>query len=248
MTGVKERTVIYRHDGVELTGRLALPAGVPRAVVLVVPTIFGPTPLMWERAEALAVHGYAAMVADFYGANGPDQGDMAAVRAAADALSADSRFYRDRFLAALNALRSQPGFGEFSAFAIGYCMGGQVVLELARDGAELDGVVSFHGLLDTKAPAQQRTVQARILVCHGHRDPMVPPEQVRAFQDEMDAAKADWHMHIYARAKHGFTDPASDARGLPAIAYDHSAHRQSWAAALSFLDEMSDSGDRDLPE
>lgn len=245
---MKDRTVLYRHDGLALTGRLALPAGVPRAVVLIVPTIIGPAPIMWQRAEALAALGYAAMVADYYGAAGPDQGDMAAVRAAADALRADSRHYRDRFLAALDALRSQPGFGELPAFAFGYCMGGQAVLELARDGAELDGVISFHGLLDTAAPAGRGVIQARLLVCHGHRDPMVPPDQVRAFQDEMDAARADWHLHIYARAKHGFTDPASDARGLPGIAYDRSADRQSWAAALAFVDEISAASSGELPD
>jgi len=116
-------------------------------------------------------------------------------------------------------------------------MGGQAVLELARAGEDLALVASFHGLLDTQRPAAS-AITPRILVCHGDRDPMVPRAQVTAFWEEMDAVGADWHFHAYANVKHGFTDPASDARGLPAIAYDGSADRQSWAALTSLLDEV----------
>lgn len=116
-------------------------------------------------------------------------------------------------------------------------MGGQAVLELARAGEDLAAVVSFHGLLDTKRLATA-PVHPRILVCHGDRDPMVPREQVLAFWEEMDAAQAHWHFHAYSGVKHGFTDPASDTRGLPAVGYDPSADRQSWAAMLSLFDEV----------
>jgi dienelactone hydrolase len=122
--------------------------------------------------------------------------------------------------------------------AIGFCMGGQAALETARDGADLAAVVSFHGLLDTKDAAEPGAVKARILVCHGDADPMVPRTQVAAFWEEMDAAGADWHFHSYSGVRHGFTDPGSDARGLEAVKYNASADRQSWAAMMELFGEL----------
>ena len=119
--------------------------------------------------------------------------------------------------------------------AIGFCMGGQAVLELARDGADLAAVASFHGLLDTGSRAEKPIVP-RILVCHGDADALVPRAQVIEFWEEMDAADADWHFHSYSGVAHGFTNPRMlDGSGNPA--YDASADRQSWNALLSFLDE-----------
>ncbi|OZA63248.1 MAG: hypothetical protein B7X78_05710, partial [Sphingomonadales bacterium 39-62-4] len=116
--------------------------------------------------------------------------------------------------------------------------GGQAALELARDGADIVLAASFHGLLDTLAPARPSVVKTRILVCHGDADPMVSREQVIAFWEEMDAAGAGWHFHSYSGVKHGFTDPGSDARGMAAIGYDASADRQSWGALMDLLDEV----------
>ena len=115
-------------------------------------------------------------------------------------------------------------------------MGGQAVLELAREGAPLFAAVSFHGLLGTDLPAQPDAVTARILVCHGDADPMVPRSQVVAFWEEMDHAGADWHFHSYARVKHGFTNPAPTQN--PATAYNASADRQSWSAMYGLFDEV----------
>ena len=120
--------------------------------------------------------------------------------------------------------------------AIGFCMGGQAALELAREGAPLDAVVSFHGLLGTDLPAEPGHVTARILVCHGDADPMVPRSQVIAFWEEMDRAGASWHFHSYSGVRHGFTNPAPTEN--PATAYDESADRQSWAAMHALFDEV----------
>jgi dienelactone hydrolase len=129
--------------------------------------------------------------------------------------------------------------GDATLAAIGYCMGGQAVLEAARAGEDLALVASFHGILSTGRPAAAETpIAPRILVCHGDKDPLVPREQVLGFWQEMDAAQANWHFHAYSGVKHGFTDPGSDARGVPAIAYDASADRQSWAALTGLLDEV----------
>ena len=117
-------------------------------------------------------------------------------------------------------------------------MGGQAALELARDGHDLFATVSFHGLLTTDRAASNGAIKASILVCHGEADPLVPRDHVLNFWDEMDAAKANWHFHTYSGVKHGFTDPGSDSRGIPAISYDASADHQSWAAMNNLFDEI----------
>lgn len=231
------RKIEYLHGDVELVGRLKEPVGTPRAAVLIVPTISGPTDIMFKRAEWLTSLGYAAMVCDMYGGGEPIA-DFEAAVAKGMALSENPDHYRERFRLALDILRNETALPADRLAAIGFCMGGQVVLELARDGADFAAAVSFHGLLGTKRPAVAGAVKPRLLICHGQDDPKVPPEQVRSFQEEMDAAGADWHMHIYSGTRHGFTDPASDDRNMDAVAYNASAHRQSTTAMLSLFDEI----------
>ncbi|VWX51521.1 dienelactone hydrolase family protein [Novosphingobium sp. 9U] len=225
----------YRHGDVELTGWLARPQGVPRAAILVLPTIANVTPAVERRAAMLADLGYLALIADFYG---EPVADFAASGPLAQKLRADVAHYRGRIGVALDALRSLPEAVGSPVAAIGYCMGGQAALEAARDGHDLFAAVSFHGILTTDRPAEPGQIHARLLVCHGDADPLVPREQVLRFWEEMDAAGADWHFHAYSGVKHGFTDPGSDARGVPAIGYDTSADRQSWAAMRSLFDEI----------
>jgi dienelactone hydrolase len=230
MSGLKR--VDYSHGETPLTGWLARPAAKARAAVVLFPTIASFNAPVERRAGMLADAGYLVLVADFYGVA---EGDWQAL---AKDLRADPTHYRARLAAAVAALRERPEAAGLPMAAIGYCMGGQAALEAARDGQDLRAVVSFHGLLETGKPAEPRAVKARILVCHGDADPMVPRSHVLAFWEEMDRAQASWHFHSYSGVKHGFTDPGSDARGLPAIAYDASADRQSWAAMLEFFDEI----------
>ncbi len=224
--------VDYADGPTILTGWLARPAGKPRAAIVIFPTIANVNEHMERRARMLAEQGFVAMVADFYGEPVPS---FEAAGPLAARLRDTPEHYRARLRAAIAALRAEaPGL---AMAAIGYCMGGQAALETARDGADLVLAASFHGLLDTLKPAEPGAIRARLLVCHGDADPLVPHEQVLAFWNEMNAAGADWHFHAYSGVRHGFTDPASDARGLPAIAYDASADRQSWAALIAMLDE-----------
>jgi len=125
---------------------------------------------------------------------------------------------------------SLPGAKDLPLAAIGFCMGGQAVLELAREGAPFEAVVSFHGLLNTEMPAEAGKISARILICHGDADALVPREQVLGFWDEMDAAGANWHFHSYSGVEHSFTNPAG-------AAYDPSADRQCWTAMHALFDE-----------
>jgi dienelactone hydrolase len=233
MTGLA--TIGYRDDATPLTGLLARPLRPPRAAIVVFPTIANANPAVERRARMLADAGYLALIADFYG-NRPES--FEAAQAAAGELRASVAGYRARLRAAYECLAGLPEASGLPLATIGYCMGGQAALELAREGAALAGAVSFHGILETGRPAEPGTIKARLLVCHGDADPLVPRAQVLAFWDEMEAAGANWHFHAYSGVKHGFTDPGSDARGLPAIGYDASADRQSWAAMSSFFDEL----------
>lgn len=229
MTG---EPIAYRDGETELKGAVFRPATAPRAAIAVFPTIMNPTPAVEAKARALADAGYLAFLCDFYGET-PD--DFAASVELATALRADPAAYRRRLLA---------GIGQMSAIApgmphgaIGFCMGGQAVLELARAGTTLGAVASFHGLLDTRLPADPGAVSARILVCHGDADALVPRSQVLVFWEEMDRAGANWHFHSYSGVVHGFTNPNPPPAGGPP-SFDPSADRQSWAAMLSLFDEV----------
>ena len=224
----------YSDGEAALTGLLYRPPGKPRAGILVYPTIMNPTDSVLDKAQALADAGYLALVADFYG-KAPANFDDA--RQYATEIRQDVGAYRARLRAAIRALVSLDEAKDLPLGAIGYCMGGGAVLELARDGAPLEIVVSFHGLLATDMPAEPGGITARILVCHGDSDPMVPRSQVNAFWEEMDEAQANWHFHSYSGVKHGFTNPASPTDN-PALGYDASADRQSWASMHSLFDEV----------
>ncbi len=225
--------VSYSDGETALTGLLYSPAGKPRAAVLIYPTIMNVGGVVLDKAASLAEHGYLAFVADFYGKN-PDNFEQS--REFAAEIRPQPQVFRRRIRQAIGALVSLPEAEGLPLAAIGFCMGGGAALELAREGAPLEVVVSFHGLLGTDMPAEPGKVTSRILVCHGDADPAVPRSHVIAFWEEMDAAGADWHFHSYGGVKHGFTNPAPPHS--PAVAYDASADRQSWAAMFEMFDEV----------
>lgn len=225
--------VNYGDGQTVLTGWLARPSGPPRAAVAVFPTIMNGTPAVEAKALALAEVGYLAFVADFYGCDVPD---FAASMRLAESLRSEVEPYRQRLHAALAALGALPEAEGLPMLAIGFCMGGQAVLELARDNAPLLAVASFHGLLETTKPASA-PIKPRILVCHGDADVLVPRSHVQAFWEEMDRVGTNWHFHSYSGVPHGFTNPnPSPATG--GVSYDASADRQSWAAMLGLFDEV----------
>ena len=224
----------YTDGPTALTGLLARPAGKPRGAIVVFPTIMNQTPNALRRLPMLAEAGCLAFCADLYGRQPADRADAHAL---GTALRADVTAFRARIKAAVDTIAALPEAQVLPLAAIGYCMGGQAVLEAARMNLPLVLVASFHGILTTGAPASQ-PIRPRILVCHGDADPFVPREQVAAFQQEMDAVGANWHLHVYANVKHGFTDPEADSHGLPMLGYDASADRQSWAALLGLWEEL----------
>ncbi|MFO6447273.1 dienelactone hydrolase family protein [Erythrobacter sp. NE805] len=225
--------IAYADGDTALTGWLARPSGPARAAVAVFPTFMNTTPGVEAKARALAAAGCAALIGDFYGPAAPH--DMASAFAAMTALRADPRAMRVRLRATLEALEGlAPGV---PVIAIGFCLGGMAVLELARDGADFALAASFHGLLATPLPAAA-PIKPRLLVCHGDADSLVPRADVTAFWEEMDAVGADWHFLSFARVEHGFTNPL-DAMGEPNPAYDATADRQSWAALMGLIDEVA---------
>jgi len=224
--------VRFADDEVQLTGWLCEPASTPRGSVLIMPTFINRNAAVDRRARMLADAGFRVMIGDFYGCEVRDFDHAVAMSAA---LTAEVGPYRKRLLANLHALHERSD--DLPLAVIGFCMGGQAALELARAGASIRAAVSFHGILSTLEPAQH-PIEAKLLICHGDADPMVPRDQVRHLVEELDRVGADWTLMAFSGVKHGFTDPESNTRGIDAVAYDAHADRQSWAAMTLLFDEL----------
>ncbi|WP_369025266.1 dienelactone hydrolase family protein [Qipengyuania sp. RANM35] len=224
--------VDYVDGDTPLVGLHMRPDGPARGAVAVFPTFMNSTPGVEAKARALVEAGYAVLIGDFYGPETPS--DFQQAFAVMTKLRSDPDAMRTRLRATIAKLRDlEP---DLPQLAIGFCLGGFAVLEMARDGQDLAAVVSFHGILETPLKAKDEFT-TRILVCHGDADALVPRSQVMAFWEEMDAVKANWHFHSYSGIEHGFTNRAM-LDGSPNPAYDASADRQSWAAMHSFFDEV----------
>jgi dienelactone hydrolase len=208
-----------------------------RPGVVIMPDAFGVGPFVRERAERLTKLGYVGFGADPYG-NGLMAKDLQEGIKYAMALLDDPVVVRRRVRAALDKLSSLPQVDSSRLAVMGYCMGGTCSLEIARDGAAVRGVVSFHGGLATKQPAVAGQVRAKVLVCNGADDPFVPPTQLAEFSEEMTKAGVDWQVINYGGTVHSFTNPDAASIGAPGIAYNKSADERSWQAMTSFLTEI----------
>lgn len=229
----------YRQGDTDLEGVLVYDNATqaPRPGILVFPEWWGMTDYPIHRAEQLAQLGYVAFAADMYG-NGVKTDDPKEATAWSGKVHGDPAMLRARAQAAFDVLANSPRVDRTHIAAIGYCFGGTVALELARSGADLSGVVSFHGGLGTANPADARNIKGKILVCTGGDDKFVPPDQVTAFENEMRDAGVNWQVIVYGGAHHAFTNPDADAHHLPNIAYNADADRRSWAAMKAFFDEI----------
>ena len=236
---VKTEPLDYAAGGITMRGYLAYPADLTqrRPGVLVFPEWMGLNAYAKHRAEQLAALGYVALAADPYG-DGKTARDAKEATSLSGALKEGDRILlRQRADAALTALRDWRLTETNKLAAIGYCFGGTMALELARAGADLRAVVSFHGGLDTPHPRDARNIRASILVCHGADDPFNPKPVVDAFQDEMRQAGVDWQMIFYGGAVHSFTNPDSGNDKSKGVMYDPKADHRSWDLMRSFLAE-----------
>lgn len=235
---IETKTVDYQQGDTRLVGYLAYPKEVkePRPGVLVVHERMGLNDYAKRRAEQLAELGYVAFAADIYG-DGKIATDTKEAGALSSAYKKDRALLRARAAAGLATLKAQPGVAPGKVAAIGYCFGGTTVLELARSGAEVAGVVSFHGGLDSPAPQDARNIRAKVLALHGADDPYVPAEQVAGFEEEMRKGGVDWQLIAYGGAVHGFTNSANGSDNRKGAAYHAAADARSWWAMRQFLDE-----------
>ncbi|WP_395331458.1 dienelactone hydrolase family protein [Novosphingobium sp. BL-8H] len=228
------------HGGVRLRGLVARPEGTPSgAAVLMFPGATGPSDSFHAAMREVAAGGRLVIAPDMYGADADISSNQAAGTHFA-ALMANPPLLRERVLVWFETLRALPGVDPDRIAAIGYCFGGKCVLELARSGAAVRSVTSFHGLLGTHDPAVAGRVLARIAVWTGGEDPYAPPADVEALRAELDAAGADYQLTLFAKAAHAFTDPDHDGIA-PGIAYDRTAHRIAWKGTIALLEETIDS-------
>jgi dienelactone hydrolase len=242
LAAVKGEEVQYKAGDTVLKGYLAYDDAVKgkRPGVLVVHEWWGHNDYARERARMLAGLGYTALALDMYGdghqAHHPDEAGKFSGEVRKNLTMAKARFDAARQILSSHASVDSANIG-----AIGYCFGGAIVLEMARQGEPLKGVVSFHGSLNTEQPAMAGKVKARMLVLTGEADPFVPVEQVETFKKEMDAAKANYRVIAYPGAKHSFTSKESDQYGqkfsLP-LAYNAEADQKSWAEMQVFFKEV----------
>ena len=227
--------VDYRAGDLACQAYVARPEGPgPHPVVLVAPTVRGPTHLEHRKADALAAEGYLAFVIDHYGKDQRDLGERAF--GLMNALLADRAKLRRQLLDALETASGLDGADAGRVAVIGYCFGGLCALDLARTGTDrLKGAVSVHGVFSRPDLGEQPPIKARVLVLHGWDDPLAPPEEVLALTRELTDAGADWQLHAYGHTVHGFTNPEAAVEGR--VLYNADADRRANAAMSYFLRE-----------
>ncbi len=233
------QTVEYKQGETTLEGYLATPnkLAAKNPAVLVVHDWKGPGKFSNARADALAKLGFIAFAVDIYGKGVRPQSPKEAGETAGKYKS-DRALLRARAEAGLEALKKQKGVDPARIAAIGYCFGGTTVLELARAGADVKRVVSFHGGLSTPTPADAKNIRAKILVLHGADDPNVPDTEVAAFEKEMRDAGVDWELTKYSKAVHSFTNPEAGNDPSKGAAYQAEANRKSWIAMQNFFKDL----------
>ncbi|MDD5673685.1 MAG: dienelactone hydrolase family protein [Chitinivibrionales bacterium] len=228
----------YKIDTTTFKGFVAYDDAVKgkRPGVLVAHDWWGLSEFAKTEAKRLAQLGYVAFAVDMYG-NGQSTTDFATAAKLAGAVRGTPRM-RSRIVAGFDALLRQENVDPQRVAAIGFCFGGTGVLELAYSGADVKGVVSFHGGLFSLKPEEAAHVKAKFLILHGADDPTMPADTISQFQESLRKAGVDWQMAYYGNAVHGFCNPASGSDKSKGVAYDSLAQRRSWQYMQNFLQEI----------
>ena len=233
------QAVEYRQGDTVLEGYLTYDDSFQgkRPGVLVVHEWYGLGKHTKTKAEELAKLGYLALAADIYGKGIRPKNNEEAAKLSGQ-YKADRQLLRARAKAGLDYLKQHKLVDPLKTAAIGFCFGGSTVLELARSGADLAGVVSFHGGLNTPHPEDAKEIKAKVLALHGADDPFVSSQEVQAFQEEMRQAQVDWQFVSYGGAVHSFTNPEAGNDNSKGAAYNETADKRSWAAMQDFFKEI----------
>ncbi len=237
---VKTKVVEYKDGDTVLEGFVAwdsAAAGKSTPGVLVVHQWMGLTDYEKGRCKQLAELGYVAFALDIYG-KGTRPASVQEAGKQSGVYKKDRDLYRRRLNLGLAQLLGLENVAKNRIAAIGYCFGGTGAIELARSGADIQGVVSFHGGLDSPSPSDGKKIKAKLLICHGADDPFVPAADIAAFQAELNAAKVDWQMINYSGAVHSFTQPMAGNDNSRGAAYNELADKRSWIAMRDFFDEL----------
>lgn len=236
---VQSKTVEYTDGDVVLKGYFAWDDAVEgrRPGVVVAHEWWGLNDYARRRARMLADIGYVAFALDMYGeGKATKHGDEA--QAWMEQVNRNVAVWRRRALLGVEVLRQHDFVDPSKIAAIGYCFGGATVMQMAYSGADLKGVVSFHGPLPVATPEQAAAIEAKVLIAHGFDDPFVPAERIGGFQAALDQAGVDWEMDVYGGAQHSFTNPSADRYGIKGVHYDARADGRSWARMRLFLEEV----------
>lgn len=233
-----EKLIEYTHDGAVLEGYMAWDEGRvgPLPGVLISHAWGGRGEFECEKARMLAGLGYCAFALDLYGQGvlGADTEENARLM---KPFVEDRAMLQSRLTAALETFAGQPEVDADRIAAIGFCFGGLCVLDIARIGAAVRGVVSLHGLFVPPGNTAGNKITAKVLALHGHDDPMVPVEMVNALEQELTEAGADWQIHVYGNTMHAFTNPAANDPGHGTV-YNPVAARRAWVVTEDFLEEV----------
>lgn len=238
LSKLTEEQLAYKDgsDDMEGYGVYAKDAKMRLPVVLIVHQWMGLTDYEKTRAQQLAQMGYLAICIDVYGKGVRPENQQQAGELATK-YKTDRALYRRRLLAGLSKALSHPQANGSKVVAIGYCFGGTGVLELARTGAEVKGVVSFHGGLDSPSPDDGANIGCKVLACHGADDPYVPADELAAFEKEMRDHNVDWQLIKYGGAVHSFTQPMAGTDNSKGAAYNKKADVRSWKDMHQFFNE-----------
>jgi dienelactone hydrolase len=230
--------VPYKDGDVELEGYLVYDDAIngPRPAVIVVHEWWGLNDFAKQKTREIAALGYVGFAIDMYG-KGKVTDDAGQAGTWARALYGDTTMWRQRAKAGYDALLKRGQVDRRHIGAIGFCFGGATVQQMAWSGMDLKGVVSFHGSLVPPTAAEAKQTKARVLILHGAVDTLTSQEEFNKFVDAMKGTDIDWQLNLYSGAKHSFTNPDSDKRGMSAIGYNEHAAKRSWRAMKDFFKE-----------